>query len=96
MLKPDVLVVQTTPAAAAMQAETSTIPIVFTNVSDPVGSGLITSLSHPGGNITGILLYEQGIVSKWLAMLKEIAPRQGGFDRCGSDSDFGRCPEHVR
>jgi putative ABC transport system substrate-binding protein len=73
-LKPDVLLVQTTPATAAMQAQTQTIPIVFTLVSDPVGSGFIASLAHPGGNITGVLLYEQGVVSKWLAMLKEIAP----------------------
>jgi putative tryptophan/tyrosine transport system substrate-binding protein len=73
-LKPDVLLVQTTPATSAMQAQTQTIPIVFTLVSDPVGSGFIASLAHPGGNITGVLLYEQGVVSKWLAMLKEIAP----------------------
>jgi putative tryptophan/tyrosine transport system substrate-binding protein len=73
-LKPDVLLVQTTPATAAMQAQTQTIPIVFTLVSDPVGSGFIASLAHPGGNITGVLLYEEGVVSKWLAMLKEIAP----------------------
>jgi putative ABC transport system substrate-binding protein len=73
-LKPDVLVVQTTPATAATQADTHTIPIVFTNVSDPVGSRFIASLAHPGGNITGVLLYEEGVVSKWLALLKEIAP----------------------
>jgi putative ABC transport system substrate-binding protein len=73
-LKPDVLVVQSTPATAAMQSETHTIPIVFTRVSDPVGSRFIASLAQPGGNITGVTLYEEGIVSKWLAMLKEIAP----------------------
>jgi putative ABC transport system substrate-binding protein len=48
---------------------------VFVNVSDPIGSGLIASLARPGGNITGLLLYETGVVGKWLAMLKEIAPR---------------------
>ncbi|HXW42132.1 MAG TPA: ABC transporter substrate-binding protein [Xanthobacteraceae bacterium] len=73
-LKPDVLVAQGTPATAAMQAQTHSIPIVFSRVSDPVGSGFIASLARPGGNVTGVLLYEQGIVSKWLAMLKEIAP----------------------
>jgi putative ABC transport system substrate-binding protein len=52
-----------------------TIPTVFVYVSDPVGAGLIASLARPEGNFTGMLLYEEGIVGKWLAMLKEIAPR---------------------
>ncbi len=73
-LKPEVLVVQSTPATAAVQSETHKIPIVFTRVSDPVGSGFIASLALPGGNITGVTLYEESIVSKWLAMLMEIAP----------------------
>src|SRR5262249_11731089 len=47
---------------------------VFLNVSDPIGTGLITSLARPGGNITGLMLYEEGITGKWLALLKEIAP----------------------
>jgi len=51
------------------------MPIVFAQVSDPVGSGLVTSLAHPQGNLTGFLLYEAGITGKWAAMLKEIAPR---------------------
>ena len=73
-LHPEVIVAQTTVVAAALQNETRTIPIVFTNVSDPIGSGFIASLAHPGGNLTGVLHYEPGIVGKWLAMLKEIAP----------------------
>jgi ABC-type uncharacterized transport system substrate-binding protein len=48
---------------------------VFVAVSDPIGSGFIRSLAQPGGNLTGLMLYEHGIVGKWLAMLKEIAPR---------------------
>jgi putative ABC transport system substrate-binding protein len=44
-------------------------------VSDPIGAGFVVSLARPGGNLTGVLLYEAGIVGKWLAMLKEIAPR---------------------
>jgi putative ABC transport system substrate-binding protein len=48
---------------------------VFVNVSDPIGSGFIASLARPGGNTTGLMLYEPGIVGKWLAMLKEIAPQ---------------------
>jgi len=72
--QPDVILAHTTPVAAALQRESRTIPIVFVNVSDPIGSGFIQSLSRPGGNFTGVLLYEPGIVGKWLAMLKEIAP----------------------
>jgi putative ABC transport system substrate-binding protein len=48
---------------------------VFLNVSDPIGSGFVASLARPGGNFTGLLLYEETITGKWLAMLKEIAPR---------------------
>jgi putative ABC transport system substrate-binding protein len=73
--QPDVLLAHSTPVAAALQRETRTIPIVFVNVSDPIGEGFITSLARPGGNLTGVLHYEAGIIGKWLAMLKEIAPR---------------------
>ena len=73
-LQPDVIFAHTTPASAALQRESRTIPIVFVNVSDPVGSGFVASLARPGGNLTGLLLYEASIAGKWLAMLKEIAP----------------------
>ena len=74
-LQPDVIVAQTTPVVTALQRESRAIPIVFVYVSDPVGSGLVASLARPGGNLTGLLLYEASIVGKWLAMLREIAPR---------------------
>ena len=74
-LQPDVILVQTTPAVTALQKQTRTIPTVFIYVSDPMGSGFVASLARPGGNLTGLLLYEEGIVGKWLGMLKEIAPR---------------------
>jgi putative tryptophan/tyrosine transport system substrate-binding protein len=74
-LQPELIVTQTTPITAALQRETRTIPIVFTRVSDPVGAGFASSLARPSGNLTGLLQYEPGIVGKWLAMLKEIAPR---------------------
>jgi ABC-type uncharacterized transport system substrate-binding protein len=74
-LQPELIVTQTTPVTTALQRETRTIPIVFTRVSDPVGFGFVSSLARPGGNLTGLLQYEPGIVGKWLAMLKEIAPR---------------------
>jgi putative ABC transport system substrate-binding protein len=73
-LRPDAILTHSTPITATMQRETNAIPIVFTEVSDPIGSGFIASLARPGGNLTGMLLYEAGIVGKWLAMLKEIAP----------------------
>jgi putative tryptophan/tyrosine transport system substrate-binding protein len=73
-LQPDVILAQSTPATAALKPETSTIPIVFAGVADPIGSGFVASLSQPSGNLTGLLQYEEGITGKWLAMLKEIAP----------------------
>ena len=73
-LQPDVFLSESTPAAAALKQETGTIPIVFVGVSDPVGSGFVTSLARPGGDLTGMMQYESGILGKWLAMLKEIAP----------------------
>ena len=74
-LQPDVILGQGTPVVAALQRESRAIPIVFVNVSDPIGSGLVASLARPGGNLTGLLQYEASIAGKWLAMLKEIAPR---------------------
>jgi putative ABC transport system substrate-binding protein len=58
-----------------LQKQSHTIPIVFLGVSDPIGSGFAESLARPGGNLAGLMLYEEGITGKWLAMLKEIAPR---------------------
>jgi len=79
-LKPDVILARSTPATAALKAETSTIPIVFTTVSDPIGSGFVASLSRPGGNITGFTNFESSMSGKWLGLLKEIAP---GVTRTG-------------
>ena len=73
--QPDVILAHTTQVAAALQREGRAIPIVFVNVSDPIGSGFVASLSRPGGNFTGVLQYEAGVVGKWLGMLKEISPR---------------------
>ena len=74
-LRPDVILSNTTPATAAVQRETQTVPIVFTVVADPIGSGFIKSLSRPGGNITGLLYYESTVAEKWLELLKQIAPQ---------------------
>jgi putative ABC transport system substrate-binding protein len=73
--QPDVIVAHTTLVTAALQRQTHAIPIVFVNVSDPIGAGFVVSLARPGGNLTGVLLYEAGVVGKWLALLKEIAPK---------------------
>ena len=74
-LKPDVLVGITTPATAALQAETRSIPIVFAAVSDPIGSGFVKSLASPGGNITGFIDIEASLSGKWLELMRAIAPR---------------------
>jgi putative ABC transport system substrate-binding protein len=74
-LNPDLLVAITTPATAALQRKTKTIPIVFTVVSDPVGSGFVASLPNPGGNITGFINIEASLSGKWLDLMREVAPR---------------------
>jgi putative ABC transport system substrate-binding protein len=74
-LRCEVILAVSTPVTAALQRQTDTIPIVFLGVSDPIGSGFVASLPRPGGNITGIMLYEAGVPGKWLGMLKEIAPQ---------------------
>jgi putative tryptophan/tyrosine transport system substrate-binding protein len=74
-LNPDVILAVATPATAALQAATDTIPIVFTSVSDPVGSGFVASLADPGGNITGFINLEASLSSKWLELLHAIAPQ---------------------
>ena len=71
----DVIVVETTPAAQAVKRATSTIPIVMALVADPVGSGLVASLSHPGGNVTGLSMMLADLTAKRLQVLKEAVPR---------------------
>jgi putative ABC transport system substrate-binding protein len=74
-LAPDVLVAFGYATASALQKATSTVPIVFASVTDPVGGGLVESLARPGGNTTGFVTSEFGFAGKWLELLKEIAPR---------------------
>jgi putative ABC transport system substrate-binding protein len=73
-LAPDVILAVGSPAVAALQQATRTLPIVFVNVADPVGAGFVDSLAQPGGNLTGFIVYEYGISAKWLELLKAIAP----------------------
>jgi putative tryptophan/tyrosine transport system substrate-binding protein len=72
--QPDVLFAGTTPATVALARETREIPIVFAVVSDPIGAGLVTGLSRPGGNTTGFINIEPATAGKSLGLLKEIAP----------------------
>jgi putative ABC transport system substrate-binding protein len=74
---PDAILVETTPAVAALARESSTIPIVLVNVSDPIGAGVVTSLARPEGSITGFISNEPTIGGKWPQLLKEIAPGVG-------------------
>jgi ABC-type uncharacterized transport system substrate-binding protein len=73
-LKPDLILSSGTPTVAALQKATRSVPIVFAQVVDPVGSGFVEALARPGGNITGFSVFEFGISGKWLELLKEIAP----------------------
>jgi putative ABC transport system substrate-binding protein len=73
-LTPSVLIAVASPATAAMQRTTRTIPIVFVAVSEPVAQGFVASLAHPGGNLTGFTHLEPTFGAKWLDLLKEIAP----------------------
>ena len=76
-LKPNVIVVTGTVGLLKVRLETKSIPIVFAQVTDPVGSGIVASLEHPGGNITGFTNYEYAIAGKWLELLLELTPRVG-------------------
>jgi putative tryptophan/tyrosine transport system substrate-binding protein len=73
-LSPDVILASATPAVAVLQQATHTVPIVFTQVADPVSAGFVASLAKPGGNTTGFTNFDYDIGAKWLELLKEIAP----------------------
>jgi putative ABC transport system substrate-binding protein len=91
-MQPDVIVVRGTPGTQALQQATRTIPIVFVEASDPVGTGFVESLARPGGNITGFSNFEFSIGAKWLELLKDAAPN---IDRVlatflpGNDGNLG-------
>jgi putative ABC transport system substrate-binding protein len=79
-LAPDLIFVAGTSNLAAAKKASHTIPIVFVNVTDPVGSGFVASLAHPGGNVTGFSQFEYSFGGKWLELLKQVAP---GVNRVG-------------
>jgi putative tryptophan/tyrosine transport system substrate-binding protein len=74
-LQPNLILSSSTPTTAALLNETRTIPIVFANISDPLGSGFVASYPRPGGNVTGFTNMEPTMAGKWLELLKESAPR---------------------
>jgi len=74
-LQPDLILAHGTPTTAALRQQTRTIPIIFLNVSDPIGSGFVASFAKPGGNATGFITMEPTMAEKWLELLRAIAPR---------------------
>jgi putative ABC transport system substrate-binding protein len=73
--QPDLILSHNTPTTAALLQQTRTMPIIFAAVSDPVGSGFVSSFPRPGGNVTGFTNIEPTMAGKWLELIKEIAPR---------------------
>jgi putative ABC transport system substrate-binding protein len=73
-LAPDVILASSTPSVTALQHVTRTLPIVFVQVADPVGAGVVDTLARPGGNTTGFMNFEYSLSGKWLEFLKQIAP----------------------
>ena len=89
-LRPDVILAVGSPATRALLQASHAVPIVFVQVVDPVGSGFVESLAHPGGNATGFEIFEFGMSGKWLELLREIAPRVA---RAGVLRDSGNVAE---
>jgi putative ABC transport system substrate-binding protein len=73
-MAPDLILANSTPVTAALRGQSQAVPIVFTQVTDPVGQGLVSNLAHPGGNLTGFTSFEFSIGTKWLQVLKQTAP----------------------
>jgi len=92
-LKVDVIVTYTTPATQAAKQATGTIPIVVAAVIDPVAAGLVVSLAHPGGNITGLSQMVPELVGKQLEVLKEVAPKISRVALLGNPANAGNAPQ---
>jgi ABC-type uncharacterized transport system substrate-binding protein len=92
-LAPDVILASGVPLVTALLQATRSVPIVFAQIVDPVGSGLVASLARPGGNATGFMSFEYNLSGKWLELLKQIAPgvtRVAVLRDVGSSSGFGQ------
>ena len=73
--RPDLIVTNGTPATLAVLAETRTLPVLFFGLSDPVGNGIVSNLTRPGGNVTGFTTFEPSLAGKWVQFLKELDPQ---------------------
>ena len=91
-LKPEVIVADSTPAAIAAKRATTVIPIVFVNVSDPVGTGIAASLARPGGNVTGGTDFGTALAVKQVDLVKDLLPRKGLPHRGSHVRQPGPCP----
>ena len=91
-LQPEVILAATTPNLEAVRQATNDVPIVFTQVSDPLAQGVVKSLTKPAGNLTGFSAYEFSIGGKWLDLLKEIAP---GLARTAAMSNPDTAPQST-
>jgi putative ABC transport system substrate-binding protein len=98
-LKPDLIIAQNTFIAVEFQKITTAIPIIFIQVTDPVAAGLVSSFSHPGGNITGFTNYETSLSGKWLALLLDLEPK---IERIGvvynpdTQPSYGLYTDHLK
>jgi putative tryptophan/tyrosine transport system substrate-binding protein len=94
-LSPDLILGSGAPVTTALRSVTSTIPIVFVQVSDPVGAGIVPSLSRPEGNVTGFTNFEYNMVGKWLDLLRQLAPGIVRVLMIQNPANFG-WPGYVR
>jgi putative tryptophan/tyrosine transport system substrate-binding protein len=88
-LAPDVILGSGSPVTRTLQSVTRTTPIVFVQVSDPVGAGVVPSLARPGGNVTGFTNFEYAMVGKWLDLLKQVAPSLTRILMLQNPANFG-------
>ena len=95
-LAPDVVIANGTPGTAAMEQATRSVPIVFAVVNDPVDQGLITSLAHPGGNVTGLSFVDFSLFGKSLDLLRQIAPKMTRVGLMFRPADHPYYDEYLR
>src|SRR5262249_28028294 len=95
-LKVDAIITFSTPAAIAARKATTTIPIIFVYVGDPVGAGVVPSLARPGGNATGISLLATELSAKRLEILLEIAPKTSDVAMLWNDTNRAWCSALVK